>query len=320
VILLVVLGVAMVTFVVAVLAGLLVFSLAVVSGDQASAQVAGVPSELALVDIPSELLPVYRDAAEATCAMRWAVLAAVGKVETDHGRSSLPGVRSGANHAGAMGPMQFLAATWAAYGVDGNNDGTADVYDVVDAIWGAANYLCASGAGEPERLRGAIWAYNHADWYVEKVLAQAAAYEAAPAVGTGDARVLVDHPHLSLTPPARQDLLDGVIDQRVVDFLTWAVQRHTISVSVLKTGHSQFVAGTRRVSNHWYGRGVDVYAVDGEKVSPGSSLAKAFAIEATELDSALRPTEIGLPWAELTGRPGVFSDASHQGHLHFAWR
>jgi hypothetical protein len=139
VILLVVLGVAVVAFVVALLAGLLVFSLAVLSGDQASAQVAGVPSELALADIPSELLPVYRDAAEATCGMRWAVLAAVGKVETDHGRSSLPGVRSGANHAGAMGPMQFLAGTSAAYGVDGNNDGTADVYDVVDAIWGAAS-------------------------------------------------------------------------------------------------------------------------------------------------------------------------------------
>lgn len=309
----------MVALVMAILAALLVFSLAVLSGEQASAQVAGVASELALADIPSELLPVYRDAAEATCAMRWAVLAAVGKVETDHGRSSLPGVHSGANDAGAMGPMQFLAGTWAAYGVDGNNDGTADVYDVVDAIWGAANYLCASGAGESERLRGAIWAYNHAEWYVEKLLAQAAAYEAAPAVGTGDARVLVDHPNLSLTPGARQDLLDGVIDQRVMDFLTWAVQRHTISVSVLKTGHSEFVAGTKRVSNHWYGRGVDIYAVDGDKVAPGSSLAKAFALEASDLDAALRPAEIGLPWAELAGRPGLFSDASHQGHLHFAW-
>ncbi len=213
-----------------------------------------------------------------------------------------------------------IAGTWAAYGVDGDGDGVSDAYNNLDAVWGAANYLCASGAGDPARLRGAIWAYNHADWYVDKVLAQAAAYEAAPAVGSGDARALARHPNLSLTPRARQDLLDGVVDQRVVDLLAWAVERHTMSVSVLKSGHSKFVAGTDRISNHWYGRGVDIYAVDGEAVIRTSSAARAFAIAVTDLSAPARPTEIGLPWAELTERPGVFSDASHQGHLHLGWR
>ena len=319
-IVLIVLAVAVIVALAAVLVALVLFSLAVLSGDQANAEVPGVPSELALADIPSDLLPVYQEAAQATCDMPWAVLAAVGKVETDHGRSRLPGVQSGANFAGARGPMQFLAGTWAAYGVDGDGDGVSDAYNNLDAIWGAANYLCASGAGDPARLRGAIWAYNHADWYVDKVLAQAAAYEAAPVVGTGDARALARHPNLSLTPRARQDLLDGVIDQRVIDFLAWAVERHTISVSVLKAGHSKFVAGTDRISNHWHGRGVDIYAIDGQLVSRNSSASRAFAIEALALAPPGRAAEIGLPWADLAAEPGVFTDRSHQGHLHFGWR
>ncbi len=313
------LGGAVVAFLALVSVALVLFTLAVLSGGEAVAQSAGAPSPVALADIPAELLSAYQEAAEATCGMRWAVLAAIGKVETDHARSTLPGVHSGENFAGAGGPMQFLQPTWNAYGVDGDGDGDKDRYDPVDAIWGAANYLCASGAGEPNGLRDAIFAYNHADWYVDKVLEQAAAYEAAPAVGAGDARALVDHPNLSMTPGARQDLLDGIIDQRVVDFLTWAVERHTISVSVLKTGHSKYVAGTDRTSNHWEGRGVDVYAVDGETVSRASSAARAFAVEAIGLGPPMSPTEIGLPWADLTSEEGVFTDGAHQRHLHFGW-
>jgi hypothetical protein len=318
VIILVALGGAVVVFLAVVLLVLVLFVLAMLSGNKAVAQSAGVPSLTALADIPAELLPIYQESAEATCGMRWAVLAAIGKVETDHGRSTLPGVRSGENLAGAGGPMQFLQPTWNAYGVDGDGDGDKDRYDVVDAIWGAANYLCASGAAEPDGLRNAIFAYNHADWYVDKVLEQAAAYEATPFSGA-DALALVNHANLSLTPGARQDLLDGVVDQRVVDLLAWAVERHTISVSVLKTGHSKFVAGTDRISNHWEGRGVDIYAVDGETVSPGSSAARAFALEAITLGPPTRPAEIGLPWADLIGHPGVFTDGAHQGHLHLGW-
>ncbi|MFP5376510.1 MAG: lytic transglycosylase domain-containing protein, partial [Acidimicrobiia bacterium] len=212
-------------------ASLVLFNLAVPGGSRGS-PVAG-------ADIPAELEPVYR-AAAASCPLPWEVLAAVGKVESDHGRSQRPGVRSGANAAGAMGPMQFLGATWAAYGVDGDGDSTADPYGAVDSIWGAARYLCANGAGDPARLRSAVWNYNHDDAYVDHVLAVAAGYRDDPPAGV-DARALADHPNLVLTPWARADLLAGRIDQRVVDFLAWAASRHTISVSVLATGHSKFV-------------------------------------------------------------------------------
>lgn len=279
------------------------------------------PSDKALADIPPELLPIYQQAASVTCNMPWTVLAAIGSVESDHGRSNEPGVHSGANEAGAMGPMQFLADTWAAYGVDGDHKGTTDVYNSVDSIWGAANYLCANGAGDPSRLRDAIWNYNHASWYVDKVLELAASYGAAPAggaVGAGDAGALLNNPNLSLSPGARQDLIDGVIDQRVIDFLAWAAAHHQIAVSTLKSGHSQFVNGTDRVSNHWYGRAADIAAVDGDAVTPGSAAARAFAEEAIALGQG-RPDEIGLPWSDLTGAPGVFSDADHQNHVHAGW-
>ena len=217
-----------------------------------------------------------------------------------------------------MGPMQFLAGTWAAYGRDGDGDGRADVYNQVDAVWGAANYLCANGAGDPARLRDAIWNYNHASWYVDQVLAIAARYSAAGTVGSGDVAALLSNQNLTLSPNARQDLAGGIVDQRVVDFLAWATQRHHIAVSVIKTGHAQFVRGTNRVSNHWHGRGIDITAVDGEPVSRSSAPARVFAIEVAALGPPGRPTELGVPWADLGGA-GVFSDGDHQEHMHAGW-
>jgi hypothetical protein len=281
------------------------------------------PSAKALSDIPPELLPVYQQAAKDTCGMPWGVLAAIGKVETDHGRSDLPGVHSGANFAGAEGPMQFEPGTWAAYGVDGNHDGVTDVYDSVDAIWGAANYLCSNGAGDPARLRDAIWNYNH-DWgYVNDVLRRADEYATAPTGGdvpSADATAVLNNPNISLCPACRQDLIDGVIDQRVIDFLAWAGQHHSIAISVLKTGHNQFVHGTNRQSNHWEGRAADIATVDGEDVTPSCAACRSFADEVVPLGVG-RPDEMGVPWADMVGAGGwnVFSDSDHQDHIHIGF-
>src|SRR5262249_43462944 len=110
----------------------------------------------------------------------WTVLAGIGKVECDHGRDPDPSCsREGSvNAAGAGGPMQFLASTWATYGVDGDGDRRVDRWDAADAIFSAAKYLSASGA--PEDYRAAIFAYNHANWYVKQVESWAAKYRAAP--------------------------------------------------------------------------------------------------------------------------------------------
>ncbi|MFC4912735.1 lytic transglycosylase domain-containing protein [Actinomadura gamaensis] len=118
-------------------------------------------------------LDLYKRAATTCPGLSWTVLAAIGQVESDHGRNP------GRSSAGALGPMQFLPSTWATYGVDGDGDGKADIMNPYDAIPGAAKYLCANGAGKGgASLYRAIFAYNHADWYVQKVLGLARAYAA----------------------------------------------------------------------------------------------------------------------------------------------
>jgi NlpC/P60 family/Transglycosylase SLT domain len=127
----------------------------------------GPVSAYAAADIPTGILRDYQQAGQ-QYGIPWTILAGIGKAETDHDRSTAPGVHSGANFAGAMGPMQFLAGTWAEYGNGGN------VYDPDDAIPAAARYLRASGA--PSHTYRAIFAYNHADWYVQLVLGYARRY------------------------------------------------------------------------------------------------------------------------------------------------
>jgi hypothetical protein len=140
------------------------------------------PSVAARADIPSGYLRLYRTAARRCPGLSWSVLAAVGKVESDHGRSRLPGVRSGWNQAGAAGPMQFgigvgrAGNAWIRYGADFDHDGRRSVYDPGDAIPAAARYLCAHGA--PRLLDQALYAYNHSWSYVATVKAIAIRYRA----------------------------------------------------------------------------------------------------------------------------------------------
>jgi Transglycosylase SLT domain len=104
------------------------------------------------------------------------ILAAINDVETEFGRNL------STSSAGAIGWMQFMPATWARYGDDANHDGRTDPHDPWDAIFAAAHYLRANGA--PGDWRTAIFAYNHADWYVDQVLAKSRRYrdlaQAAP--------------------------------------------------------------------------------------------------------------------------------------------
>jgi len=135
--------------------------------------------EEGLSDIPADFLPIYASAAK-EYGLDVAILAAIGKIETDHGRY---GGTCATSSAGAQGPMQFIPSTWANVGVDGNGDGTKDVCDPEDAIPSAANYLKLSGA--PQDYHSAILAYNHAEWYYQDVVAQAEKYRATGSGGEG---------------------------------------------------------------------------------------------------------------------------------------
>jgi hypothetical protein len=141
------------------------------------------PSSAARAEVPRGYLALYRAAAPRHCpGLSWAILAGIGKVESDHGRAGLPGVRSGWNHAGAAGPMQFgigkgrAGNAWARFSRDFDRDGRVSVYDPGDAIPAAARYLCDAGAAQ--RLDAALYAYNPSSSYVAKVKAIARRYRA----------------------------------------------------------------------------------------------------------------------------------------------
>ena len=122
--------------------------------------------------IPVFLLPILQ-AAGIEYGVRWEVLAAINEIETDYGRNLA------VSSAGARGWMQFMPATWKDFGVDANRDGRADPDNPVDAIFAAGRYLEAAGAQAD--LRKALFAYNHADWYVDAVLRRAQLLAALPA-------------------------------------------------------------------------------------------------------------------------------------------
>jgi hypothetical protein len=114
--------------------------------------------------IPPTYLVLFKAAALTCPGMDWHLLAAIGQVESHDGQNMGP------SSAGAEGPMQFMPATFAHYAVDGNHDGILDIWSPADAIFSAANDMCQNGAGSPGGLHGAIFNYNHAEWYVQMVL------------------------------------------------------------------------------------------------------------------------------------------------------
>ncbi len=145
-------------------------------------------------EIPPFLLPIYQ-ACGTEYGIPWQILASINKIETAFGTNL------NVSSAGAMGWMQFIPSSWDSYGVDANGDGREDPYNPVDAICAAANYLKAAGAHED--LYDAIFAYNHADWYVQEVLLYARAYGKLPADLVGSLTGLTEGAHFPIAADAR---------------------------------------------------------------------------------------------------------------------
>jgi Transglycosylase SLT domain len=170
----------------------------------------GVPNFLIdSFEIPPFLLPIYQSCGT-EYGIPWQVLAGINKIETAFGTNL------NVSSAGAEGWMQFIPSTWAAYGVDANNDGRKDPYNPVDAICAAARYLRA--AGGDKNVRQAIFAYNHADWYVDEVLLYANQYGKLPDALVGSLTGLTEGAHFPVAADARyaDDINDAAALKRSV--------------------------------------------------------------------------------------------------------
>jgi murein DD-endopeptidase MepM/ murein hydrolase activator NlpD len=157
--------------------------------------------------IPPFLLPIYQ-AAGIEYGVRWEVLAGINEIETDYGRNL------NVSTAGALGWMQFMPSTWKQYGVDANHDGKKDPFNPVDAIFAAARYLKAAGADTD--VRKAIFAYNHADWYVDSVLMRARLIGGLPSDLVGSLTGLTQgHFPVDATATYADDLSERSLNQKI---------------------------------------------------------------------------------------------------------
>jgi hypothetical protein len=307
------------------------------------------PSRVALADIPGNYLRWIRDAGD-RYGLDWSVIAGIYSIETDFGRLDAPGVRSGENSAGAGGPGQFLEPTWRLYGVDGDRDGVKDRYNPADAIPGTANLLARSGA--PADYRRAVFAYNHASWYVDDVLTRAAHYrgaaeanpDAVQAALVADASAAETCTELvgdggpadlgravRLTFPAAYRALPAwamaarrtpeSVDARIYNDVVWLLKRHNLRVTAAReAGHHTHGDGTAvdlvpaiaATQDDWDRTAGQLAAELGWTPSCGSSGARPAC--------ALRPA---IQWIGYDGYPSHGSPRTCTGdcpaHIHVSW-
>jgi hypothetical protein len=247
--------------------------------------------------IPPGYLVLYRRAATAT-GLDWSILAAVGEVETDHGRAQ--GGRCATSSAGARGPMQFMPATWANYGAGG------DVCDPADAIPAAARYLVASGA--PGDYHAAILSYNHSEAYYESVVEQARRYRSAAGSGGGVQVGPVGSSWLAVVPGTTFEC-----DRRIVPDVVVLIERYHLQLTACyaPTGHAAD-------GEHPLGLAVDVVP------APPASWG---AVDKMALDvgwvrscgaSGVRPACPLRPWVRFVGYDG-YEGHGRGNHLHLSW-
>jgi hypothetical protein len=330
---------------------LIVFVIALVTAGTASSALACSSGAQA---IPTSYLSLYKSWGAVT-GVPWSLLAAVGSVESGHGSNPSMLVP---HDRGVLGPMQFQAGsnklakkqdssgdqgfggTWAEWRTaSGHPPYRMD--DPDDEIAAAAAKLHFD-AGPTLDWKQALFHYNALGAYVDLVLKRARQYQqgtcapdsstsilpssttapstapSTPAAPVATADDLLGSSAVELAPAAAADLDSGLVDSRLISLIAWIAQRHSIAISEFKTGHSKYVTGTTKVSNNWYGRAATITWVDGTAVSPGSSAAHALWNQLRTAPAAIRPIEIGAPWADpANSRFYSGSDALNLIHIGF---
>jgi cell wall-associated NlpC family hydrolase len=264
-------------------------------------------STCAATGVPPVLIPIYRRAAAAygLGPQGPAVLAGINEVETAFGTNL------NISSAGAEGWMQFMPSTWETYGVDANGDGVKDPFNPEDAIFAAASYL--SAAGMPADTYGAIYAYNHADWYVAEVLANAGCYAAevgAPEFGSGGLQPQIKVFRCDPAPAWKKDIPAGYLAA-----FEDAAGRYELG----QRGVWALAAIARLSSN--FGRGIDGKQLQREgSLGLAPSEWKQYAVDGDE-DGRIRHADIADAAAtlarEIWSRGGL--SAGIFTHNHAEW-
>jgi len=266
--------------------------------------------------IPAEYMEAFEDAAsryELGQRGVWA-LASVAHLESNFGRGmSNIQMRE-------RGPLGLEPSEWKAYAVDGDEDGHIHRGDPADSAATLARLIWSRGS-----LRAGIFTHNQAQWYVQAVLADAEALEGKCAVTPVDWQLALPNTvgapinwnNLTLSNELElHDITGGLLDPRIVALLGAITQQHTITISALRSDHSELTT-EGNVSNHYYGRAMDIAAVDGVSCTDTAAGAPCAELGRTlaYLQGPLHPTEL-IYCFDLDGPGPAFARSDHCDHVH----
>jgi Transglycosylase SLT domain len=266
--------------------------------------------------VPAEYLDAFEQAAARYDLGKrgvWA-LAAAARLESDFGRGMS---KRDLHRHGALG---LVGEEWKEYAVDGDGDGRIRREDPADSAATLARMIWSQGG-----LNAGLFEHNHAKWYVDAVLAEAERIEGKCKVGTVDWALSL--PNAVLAPIKwenltlsneleKQDLDSGAIDPRIVGLLGAITQSHQITISALRSDHSMYTADGG-VSNHYYGRAMDIAAVDGVSCTDTAPTAPCAQLATTlsQLPAPAMPTEL-IYCFDVDGPGPAFARSDHCDHVH----
>jgi hypothetical protein len=272
----------------------------------------------AQASIPDEYMKAFQDAAgryELGQSGVWA-LAAVGRIESNYGKGMSE------RDLATRGPLGITDDNWEHYAVDGDADGKVRHSSPADSAATLARMVWAAGD-----LRAGLFLHNHAEWYVEAVLADADAMKGTCQVKTvaysvalpGPTNAPINWQNVELSNQLEMvDIQSGAIDPRIINLIGAISQQHTITISALRSDHSMNTAGGN-VSNHYYGRAMDIAAIDGvscTNVSPDGPCG-TIARQLGALPPGQEPTELIYCWdPDGPANPNGFAQADHCNHVH----
>jgi len=269
--------------------------------------------------VPADYLDAFESAAaryDLGSRGVWA-LAGVARLESNFGRGMS---KSELRRHGALG---LVASEWKSYAVDGDDDGRIRREDPADSAATLARMIWSQGG-----LRAGLFEHNHAKWYVDAVLGEADQIEGTCETSTVEWALTlpnaviapINWSNLTLSNELeKHDLDSGAIDPRIVGLLGAITQSHQITISALRSDHSEYTT-EGNVSNHYYGRAMDIAAVDGVSctdtapTAPCGELAKTLS----ELPAPAMPTEL-IYCYDVDGPGPAFARSDHCDHVHVGY-